>query len=187
MRETAKAAGIVFLLCLSAYGQLPKLLFPLNSFGGFGDFNVAPSHNEWDLNRCSPAAGSPSVGGVNTPCAAFARASLGGYLELKPLNWSIFRRLYVFGSPRFFFGDNVPQTRYTASLDPIGLDKTFGLIYDLPRNFQMRLTQHSKMDWLGKYGGNLGAADLGGDGPFGQNLNIGVRYNFGTFTRQRHE
>jgi len=187
MRETATAAIIVFSLALTSYGQITKALFPLDSFGGYGDFNVAPSHNEWDLNRCSAAAGSSSMGGTATACGAFARSSLGGYLEFKPLNWSVFKRLYVFGSPHFFFGNNVPQVRYTFSFDPIGLDRSYGLIYDLPRNFQMRLTQHAKMDWLGKYTGNLGPGDLGGDGPFGQNLNIGVRYNFGTFRTQRHE
>ena len=105
---------------------------------------------------------------------------VGRLSEFKPLNWSVFKRLYVFASPRFFFGDNVPQTRYTFSFDPIGVDQSYGLIYDLPRNFQMRLTQHAKMDWLGKYTGNLGRGDLGGDGPYGQNLNVGVRYNYRT-------
>jgi hypothetical protein len=178
---------IVLSLTLASYGQKSKILFPLDSFGGYADFNIAPSHNEWDLNRCSPGVGSASGGGPSTACGAFARAALGGYLEFKPLNWSVFKRLYVFGSPRIFFGDNVPQTRYTFSFDPIGVDQSYGLIYDLPRNFQMRLTQHAKMDWLGKYTGNLGRGDLGGDGPYGQNLNVGVRYNFGTFKAQRHE
>ena len=184
MREIITILLLVLATVLTSSGQITKKLFPLDSFGGFADFNVAPSHNEWDMNRCSPGSGS-IPGGMS--CGAFARSSLGGYLELKPINWSVFKRLYLFGSPRFFFGDNVPQSKYTFSFDPIGVERTLGIIYEFPRNFQMRLTQHAKMDWLGKYSGYLGKADLGGDGPYGQNLSIGVRYNFGTFTKQRHE
>jgi hypothetical protein len=184
-RGIAVAAAVVFFLALTGHGQVSEILFPKKSFGGFAEFDIAPPHNEWDLNRCSPAAGS--IGGRNTECAAFARSALGGHLEFKPLDWFVFKRLYVFAAPRFFFGDNVPQTRYTWSFDPIGVMNSYGAYFDLPRNFQVRLAQQAKMAWLGRYGKNLGPADLGGDGPFGQNMSIGVRYNFGTFTQQRHE
>jgi hypothetical protein len=185
MRKIVASAVLVFCSALASYGQVAEILFPKKSFGGYGQFDIAPPHNEWDLNRCSPAAGT--IDGRNTACAAFARSALGGYLEFKPLNWSVFKRVYVFGSPRFFFGDNVPQTRYTASFDAIGVMNTYGLIVDLPRQFQVRVTQQAKMAWLGKYGGNLGRADLGGDGPYGQNMSVGVRYSFGSFAHQRHE
>ncbi len=161
--------------------------FPKNSFGGYVQFDVAPPHNEWDLNRCDASAGSVANGGVNAPCTAFARTALGGYFEFKPINWGPFRKLYFWGAPRFFFGNNLPQTNYSASFDAIGFERVGGFIYMLPWDLELRLTGHSKMHWFGKFQAPLGEADLHGDGPFGQYNTIGIRKNFGSFRNQRHD
>ena len=55
----------VLLLCalmaVAAAGQEnERILFPKSTFGGHMDFELAPPHNEWDLNRCDAHAG---VGG----------------------------------------------------------------------------------------------------------------------------
>ncbi len=160
---------------------------PRNSFGGYVQFDLAPPHNEWDLNKCAPNAGAPANGGINAPCGAFARTSLSGYIEFKPVNWGPLKNLYFFATPRFFFGDNLPQTRYSASFNPIGIERTGGFIYELPAGFELRLVQHSKMIWLNKYRRPLGRADLGGDGPFGQFNTVGIRKRFGTFRFRRGE
>jgi hypothetical protein len=160
--------------------------FPKSSFGGDVEFDFATPHNEWDLNRCAASAGAPSNGGVNAPCTAFARAALGTHIQFKPINIGPFRRLYVFASPRSFFGDNLPQTRYSMSLNAIGMEGEYGLIYVLPRGFEAVGTQHPKMYWFGKYQKPLGAADLS-NSPYGQFNSIGVRWKFGTFRSLRPE
>lgn len=186
MKRVFATVALVVILAVGTQAQESKV-FPKNSFGGYINFDVAPPHNEWDLNRCDASAGSAANGGVNAPCAAFARAALGGHIEFKPINWGPLKRLYFFATPRLFFGNNLPQTLYSGSFDPIGFERGGGFIYELPWGLEARLTQHSKMHWFGKYQGNLGAADLHGDGPFGQYNTIGIRKNFGTFRTQRHE
>jgi hypothetical protein len=89
-------------------------------------------------------------------------------------------------SPYFFFGDNLPQVRYSQSLDAIGLQMNYGLSYELPHGFEALLTQHPKMYWFGKYRKPLGAADLN-NSPYGQFTSIGVRWKFGTFLTRRVE
>jgi hypothetical protein len=158
--------------------------FPKSSIGGYLETEFAAPHNEWDLNRCAPNAGIASNGGPNAPCTAFARAALGGYLELKPINAGPFKRLYVFVSPRSFFGDNLPQTRYSFSLNGIGMERENGLIYILPHGFEATLTQHAKIYWFGKYQKALGAADLH-NSPYGQFNSIGVRWKFGSYRSLR--
>jgi hypothetical protein len=170
---------LVPVLAKIAYTQDAKL-FPKSSFGGFLEFEFAPPHNEWDLNRCAANAGSPSYGGAGAPCTAFARGMLGTRLEFKPINVGPFKKLYVFIAPQSFFGDNLPQTRYSFSFDAIGLDRTDGLIYELPAGFEATLTQHAKMYWFGKYQKSLGPADLN-NSPFGQFNSVGLRWRFGTF------
>jgi hypothetical protein len=181
--------GAWFLLSvLAGFSRAEDLkFFPKSGIGGYVDFGFAPPHNEWDLNRCNANAGAPANGGVNAPCTAFARSAPSGYFEVVPISWRRLRRLSAFGSPRFFFGDNLPQTHYTASFNAIGLEMTTGLRYQLPRGFEMLLVSHEKMHWFGKYQGGLGAADLHGDGPYGQYNSIDVRWKFGSFNAPRHE
>jgi hypothetical protein len=174
---------VVFLVTTFSHAQEGKF-FPKNSFGGFAQFDYAPPHNEFDLNRCAADAGSPSNGGPSAPCTGFARAALGGHLEFKPINIGPFRKLYIYVSPRSFLGDNLPQVRYSQSFDAIGLEMSYGLIYELPRGFEAILTQHPTMHWFGKYQKPLGAADLHNN-PYGQFNSIGVRWKFGTFLSQR--
>jgi hypothetical protein len=109
---------------------------------------------------------------------------LGGRFEFKPINVGPFKRLFVFVSPRSFFGNNLPQTRYSLSLNAIGVERETGLIYVLPRGFEATLTQHAKMYWFGKYQRGLGAADLHNN-PYGQFNSIGVRWKFGSFRSLR--
>lgn len=154
--------------------------FPKSSIGGYVESEFAGPHNEWDLNRCSVTAGVASNGGPHAPCTAFARAALGGYFEFKPVNVGPLKRLFIFVSSRSFFGDNLPKTRYSLSLDAIGLEKEYGLIYVLPRGLELTFTQHTKMQWFGKYQKHLGAADLY-NSPYGQFNSVGVRWKFGSF------
>src|SRR5919109_5156152 len=72
-----------------------RLLFPRDSLWGYGQFDLAPPHNEIDPNLCRANAGE--FGGVNAPCNAFARYMLSGYLELWPLGRGQFRRFFLFG------------------------------------------------------------------------------------------
>jgi hypothetical protein len=174
---------IFFLLVIAAHAQEGKF-FPTKDIGGEFEFEFAAPHNEWDLNRCAVNAGAPYNGGAGAPCTAFARGALGARVEFKPVNIGPFSHLYVFMSPRTYFGDNLPQVRYTMSFEAIGMERTDGLIYVLPRGFEAVLTQHAKMYWFGKYQHNLGAADLG-NSPYGQYNSIGVHWRFGTFRSTR--
>jgi hypothetical protein len=176
---------VVFLAAMIGHAQQAKF-FPKSSMGGDLEFDFAAPHNEWDLNRCSANAGAPSNGGTSAPCTAFARAALGTHFQFKPVNVGPLKRLFVFVSPRSFFGDNLPQTRYSMSLDAIGLEREYGLIYVLPHGFEAVLTQHAKMYWFGKYQKSLGAADLN-NSPYGQFNSIGLRWKFGTFRSLRSE
>ena len=160
-----------------------RTFFPHNWVRGYVDFDVAPPHNEPDLGRCSPV-GSVIVaaGGANSNCNAYARYLLGGYLEVLPFGKTTARHLFVFFTPTFSFGNNVPQFKYTASMAGIALDRSVGVGFELPKNFELRVTQH-QVDWLGKYNNNVGIADLGTSGPYGLYTTIGARWSFGRYVR----
>jgi hypothetical protein len=185
MKRVLAAVCLFSALALAGQAQEEPKFFPKKSFGGYVQFDLAPPHNEWDLNRCDASAGSPANGGVNAPCTAFARWALSGRIEFIPINWGPLKKLYFWGAPRFFFGRNLPQTLYTASMGAIGFEREGGFIYELPWNLEARFTAHAKMHWFGKYQTTLGAADLHGDGPFGQFNTIGIRKNFGTYRTER--
>ena len=139
--------------------------FPHNWIRGYTDFAVAPSHNEPDLGRCmfpQPV----SAGGPASPCTAYARYMFSGYLEIQPLGQTFARHLFLFFEPRFSFGRNIPQLSYEESMEPIAYDRAIGAAYQLPRNFELRLTQH-QVDYLGRYRRLLGPADLRTTGPYG--------------------
>ena len=88
----------------TAFGQEPaladgdRMFLPRDMFWGFGQFEVAPPHNEIDPNVCRADAGS--FGGVNAPCTAFARYSLSGLLEVRPFGRGPLRRFMLFGEPK---------------------------------------------------------------------------------------
>ena len=155
--------------------------FPRNWIRGYTDFAVAPSHNEPDLGRCmfpQPA----SAGGTSSQCTAYARYLFSGYLEVQPLARTPFRHLFLFFEPRFSFGRNIPQLSYQASMEPMAYDRAVGAAFELPRNFQLRVTQH-QVDYLGRYSGSLGPADLHTTGPYGLYATVSVRWTFGGYGR----
>ncbi len=168
-----------------------RMFLPHNWLRGFADFSVAPPHNEPDLGRCSQSkAIILSAGGASSDCNAYARYLLGGYLEIQPFGKTLARHLFVFFTPTFSFGNNVPQYKYSASISGIAMERSVGVGIELPKNFEIRVTQH-QVDWLGKYNHNVGLADLnsgtigGGVGPYGLYSTIGARWYFGGYGRAR--
>ena len=165
----------------SALAADQPMFFPHNWIRGFTDFGVAPSHNEPDLGRCmfpQPA----SAGGSASQCTAYARYLLSGYLEIQPLGRTLARHLFLFFEPRFSFGRNIPQLSYQASMEPMAYDRALGAAFELPRNFQLRVAQH-QVDYLGRYSGSLGPADLHTTGPYGLYTTVSVRWTFGGYGR----
>ena len=166
-----------------------RTFFPQNWLRGYVGFEVAPPHNEPDLGRCANSqALIIAAGKANSPCNAYARYLLSGYLEVQPFGRTFARHLFVFFTPTFSFGNNVPQFKYTASIDGIAYERAVGFGVELPKNFEFRVTQH-QVDWLGKYsrsnvGGPMGL-DLGTAGPYGLYTTIGGRWYFGGYGRSR--
>ena len=154
-----------------------RLFFPRNFIWGYGQFDVAPPHNEPDPNICAANAGQ--FGGKDAPCNAFGRYLLSGYVEVRPFARTQLRRLLFFGEPTFVFGKNIPQTLYTWSPAAIGWDRGWGAGIELGRGFELRVTQHFLFQRFGSRDRNLGPADLGPNGPWGRYNVIGVRKYFG--------
>ncbi len=172
----------------SGGGAVRGWLFPHNWLRGYTDFEVAAPHNEPDLGRCSQSqAVIIAAGGANSPCNAYARYLIGGYLEIQPFGKTFLRHAFVFFTPTFSFGNNVPQFKYTASMAGIAFERSVGLGITLPKNFEIRVTQH-QVDWLGKYKSNVGGPDgldLGTAGPYGLYATVGARWYFGGYGRER--
>ncbi len=167
---------------VSHFASKSRTFFPRNWVRGYTDFSVAPSHNEPDLGRCmfpQPA----SAGGTASTCTAYARYLYSGYIEFQPVGRTAARHFYLFFEPKFSFGRNIPQLTYTASMRPIAYDRSIGIGFQLPRNFELRATQH-QVDWLGRYSQSLGAADLHTNGSYGLFATFGVRWSFGGYGRQ---
>ena len=167
---------------VSHFASRSRTFFPHNWVRGYTDFSVAPSHNEPDLGRCmfpQPA----SAGGTASTCTAYARYLYSGYIEFQPVGRTAARHFYLFFEPKFSFGRNIPQLTYTASMRPIAYDRSIGIGFQLPRNFELRATQH-QVDWLGRYSQSLGAADLHTNGSYGLFATFGVRWSFGGYGRQ---
>jgi hypothetical protein len=159
-----------------------RTFFPKNWIRGYADFAVAPSHNEPDLGRCAfpqPA----SAGGSASTCTAYARYLFTGYIEFQPLGRTPARHLFIFIEPRMSFGRNIPQLTYSASMEPIAFDRSVGIGFQLPKNFELRATQH-QVDYLGRYAKSLGPADLHTNGPYGLYATFGVRWSFGGYGHQ---
>jgi hypothetical protein len=166
----------------SPYGQPEgRMFFPRHWIRGHTDFGVAPSHNEPDLGRCSLAPAA-QFGGASSPCTAYARWVLSGYVELQPIGRTLLRHVFAFYDAQFFFGRNVPLYSYTASFEPMADERSVGVGVELPKHFEFRFTDH-RADWLGRYRGNLGPADLGTHPPYGNNATLGIRWNFGGWGR----
>lgn len=148
-----------------------------NWLRGYATFEYAPSHNEPDLGRCISSTGQ--FGGADARCADFARYMLSGYAEARPFARTPLRRVSFFLSPRFSFGNNVPQVSYTNAFTPIAYENMIGMGIELPRNFEFRVAHHS-VYWMGRYTGQLGPADLGTAGPYGTYTTLGVRWRYGS-------
>jgi len=159
------------------HGTPERMFLPRDPFWGYAQFDLAPPHNEIDPNICRADAGN--FGGVNAPCTAFARYMLSGYVEARPFGRGEFRRFLLFGEPRFLFGRNLPQTLYTWSFAGIGVERSWGVGIYMGKGFEMRWTQHFLFSRFGSRDRNLGAADLGPNGPWGRYNMIGVRKYFG--------
>jgi hypothetical protein len=167
---------------VSHFASRSPAFFPPNWIRGYTDFSVAPSHNEPDLGRCmfpQPA----SAGGTASTCTAYARYLFSGYIELQPLGRTPARHFFLFFDSRFSFGRNIPQLTYTASMAPIAYERSIGVGFQLPRNFELRATQH-QVDWLGRYRRSLGTADLHTNGSYGLYATFGVRWSFGGYGHQ---
>jgi hypothetical protein len=158
----------------------PRLFFPKGWYWGWGQFDLAPPHNEIDPNLCASNAGAPQYGGVNAPCSAFARYQISGSVEIRPIGRTVARRLMFFYEPNFLFGKNLPQTLYTWSWSGIGMEFKWGVGLDLPKRFEFRFTTHPKLVRFGSRDQPLGPAWLGPDGPWGQYNTIGIRKYFGS-------
>ena len=160
----------------------PRTFFPHNWVRGYADIEVAPSHNEPDLGRCRFPQPT-SAGGTASTCTAYARYLYSGYIEFQPLGRTVARHFFLFFEPKFSFGRNIPQLTYTASMAPIAYERSIGAGFQLPKNFELRATQH-QVDWLGRYGRSLGIADLHTNGSYGLYATFGVRWSFGGYGRQ---
>jgi hypothetical protein len=158
-----------------------SFFFPHNWVRGYTDFAFAPPHNEPDLGRCMYPQ-PVSAGGTASQCTAYARYIMSGYIEIQPLARTPLRHLFFFLEPRFSFGRNIPQVSYQESMEPIAYDRSMGASFQLPRNLELRLTQH-QVDYLGRYGRSLGPADLRTTGPYGLYTTVSVRWSFGGYGR----
>jgi len=155
-----------------------RFLLPTGWLYGYGQFDLAPPHNEPDPGLCAPNAGQPQYGGVNAPCNKFARYLMSGNLVFHPFGRTLLRTLKFEWSPTLAFGKNLPHTLYTWDWNWIGMEHSWVVAVDLPKRFDFRVTQH--FIWAPQYN-NLGPAYIGGNGPWGRYLTIGVRKSFGTY------
>jgi len=172
------SAGLESQQLNSAENGSARTFFPKDTFWGYGQFDLAPPHNEIDPNICRADAGA--FGGTAAPCTSFARYMVSGYVEMHPFGRGQFRKFFLFGEPRFLFGRNIPQTLYTWSFDAIGAETSWGGAVYMGKGFEMRITQHFLFSRFGARDQYLGGADLGPNGPWGRYNVIGVRKYFGT-------
>lgn len=160
----------------SAQSAQDRWFFPTGWIYGYGQFDLAPPHNEPDPNLC--AANSGQYGGVNSQCTAFARYLLGGHFVIHPFGRSFLQHLKFEYTPTMAFGKSVPQYLYTWSWQWIGMEQSWSAAVDLPKGFDFRMTQH----FLFVQGdASKGPAYLGPNGPWGRYTTIGVRKTFGTY------
>lgn len=149
-----------------------RLLFGKNFLRGYGDFELAPPHNEPDLGRCNQP---------QPTCSAFARYIIGGYIEFQPFARTPLKHAYFFFQPNFFFGNNIPQVKYTYSMAPLAWERTMGLAIQLPKHFELRVTNHGVTSFS-PFDQSLGAFDSGPNKePLGIYNTIGVRWYFGGY------
>ena len=143
-----------------------RLLFGKNFLRGYGDFEIAPPHNEPDLGRCNQP---------QPTCSAFARYIMGGYIEFQPFARTPLKHVY------FFFGNNIPQVKYTYSMAPLAWERTMGVAIQLPKHFELRVTNHGVTSFS-PFDQSLGAFDSGPNKePLGIYNTVGIRWYFGGY------
>lgn len=148
------------------------LLFGKGFLRGYGDFELAPPHNEPDLGRCNQP---------QPTCSAFARYIAAGYVEFQPFARTPLRHAYFFFEPRFFFGKTIPQVEYTYSMQPLAWERTMGLAIALPKHFELRVTNHGVTSFS-PFDKSLGVFDSGPNKePLGIYNTVGVRWYFGGY------
>ncbi len=178
-KTTAPSASLSVFAPAQAQKSAPSgtpWFFPKDWVRGYLDFAVAPPHNEPDLGRCNSQG---------PPCTAFARYVLSGYIEVQPFGRGPLKHLYAFAEPRAWFGKNIPQTLYTWSWQPLALERVIGLGYELPKNFELRLTNHA-VSAFGQFNHSLGPTDAGPGSPLGLYTTASVRWYFGGYGRRTH-
>src|SRR5215472_8847392 len=84
---------------VGAFGTKDRMFFPSDMFWGYGQFDLAPPHNEIDPNLC--AANARNYGGADAPCSLFARYMLSGLVEVRPFGRGPLRRFMLFAQPNF--------------------------------------------------------------------------------------
>jgi hypothetical protein len=124
-----------------------------------------------------------SAGGAASKCTAYARYLFSGYVELQPIGRTFARHFFLFLDAKMSFGRNIPQLKYSASMEPMAFERAVGVGFQLPHNLELRATQH-QVDWVGRYSNSLGPADLHTDGPYGLYATFGVRWTFGGYGHQ---
>jgi len=141
-------AGIL-LVVPSLCAGTDSFVFPKDFVRGYVDFEVNPPGVGRDLGRCSSDAGL--TGGLASPCAAFTRYMLGGYVEFQPMGRKAgplpLNRLFMFLKPRAFHGRNPPGFPATASMNAILFERSIGAGIILPKNFEFRIWQHRITGW----------------------------------------
>ena len=149
-----------------------------NWIRGYTQIDLAPPHNEIDPGLClgPPQSKMPA----NAGCTAFARYMASGHVEVRPFSrmpGPILKRVYFFGTPRFLFGNNIPQQKYTWSALPIGWERSWGAVLALPKGFEVRVTQHLLFGEFKMYSGS--SSYIGSNGAWGRYNSVGVRKYFG--------
>ena len=161
-----------------------RLVFPKRFLRGYAEGEVSPSHYERDLGRCLAIDGQPQP--ADSECAAYSRYAAGGYVEFQPFGRKLgpvpVHRLFFFVGPRVYFGRNVPESRYSASLEPIVLERELGVGLALTRRVDLRSWLHRNY-WFGRYRGSLGPLDMGPNGPYGLYAAVSLRWYFGGYGR----
>jgi hypothetical protein len=138
---------------------------------GFGQFYLAPPHNEIDPGICGLSTANDSS------CTAFARYMATVHLDIAPFGKiPVVNRLYLFGNGNALFGNNVPQKIYTWSSDPIGWERDWGAAYTLPKRFEVRVEQHFLFGQFRDF--SQSSVYKGTNGPWGRFNVVGVRKYF---------
>jgi len=163
----------------SSASQNPRPGFPTIGFAATL-ISISPPRTTSLTSAAAPSRNPPRPAAPIPSALPMAVIFLSGYVELQPLNRTFVRHLFFFFDPTFTFGNNIPQLKYTYSMEPMVYDRSIGVGFKLPRRFEFRFVQH-QVDWLGRYSKNLGPADLNSAGPYGLYSTVGVRWNFGGY------